>query len=479
MSSLTPKPDQKASILLLCENEKFANLDRRSLRAAGYGNTRVMESGIDAARILAGLDKPLDGFYPDIVVCLNQLSDMDGEQFCAIIRQHPLLLGLPILLIMPNDNEAGQLRALGCGASALLGRPYSVDTLKSLLAQLGKGIEAQRKLRKANQDADTSSFDEALATYGVLLRSERKPEDYFKVGMRCLAENRWQLAIAAFERALRDAQIKAEAELGIAAAFKGKGDMARSKAWLARATESFLQARRWNRARSAYARLLQNDPSAKNPFLAEAHKLIHQQNYEEAATALVYSLGFISKKSAGERYARVCMSADDPDKMLEALKERLNSDGKGQYTFLSDEIRQSLNIMLKQKQERQKQNSAERKWQLAHALGLLPENKPATEKTKSGSLLVEMASQSRPPLEKTVASFGEGEIDEKFAPAATTRKTKKIETEAGPVVTREFGRKENLNEKEEDFFSDNSKLNVLFSVVKLTWKLSRSSRKNT
>lgn len=473
MPSISPQPDQQASILLLCEDEKTANLDRRALRSAGYGHVHVMTSGIEAATLLAGMNKPAAGYYPDIVICLNQLGDMDGEQFCNIVRQHPLLLGLPILLILPNDNEAEQLRTLGCGASALLGRPYSVDVLKNILAQLGQAIPGQRNLRKAAKEADTSSFDEALATYGVLLRSERKPEDYFKVGMRCLAESRWQLAIAAFERALRDAQIKAEAELGIAAAFKGKGDMARSRAWLARATESFLQAKRWNRARSAYARLLQNDPSAKNPFLAEAHKLIHQQNYDEAATVLVYSLGFISKKKAGERYARVCMAADEPDKMLAALKERLNTDGKGQYDFLGEEIRESLEIMKRQKQERQRQDAAERKWELAKNLGLLR----ASNSAKTGTTAIQdMQSSpgSDPPRrhpEKAVPGFGEKEIiqTDSLQTSENNFEGETDDTALPPLDTAH---------NHDDLFSGKSKLNALFSVVKLTWKLSRSSRKN-
>lgn len=449
---------------MLCEDEKSANLDKRALRAAGYGHVRVLTSGIDGARLLAGLDKPLDGFKPDMAVCLNQLADMDGEQFCAIVRQHPLLLGFPVLLILPNDNEAEQLRTLGCGASALLGRPYSVDVLKNTLEKLAKAIPGQLSLRKGAREADTSAFDEALATYGVLLRSERKPEDYFKVGMRCLAENRWQLAIAAFERALRDAQIKAEAELGLAAAFKGKGDLARFKAWLSRAAESFLRAKRWNRARSAYARLLQHDPTAKNPFLTEAHRLIRQQNYEEAAGVLVYSLGFISKKKAGERYARVCVAADEPEKMLEALKERLNTDGKGQYDFLGEEIRQSLEVMMKQKQERQRQNALERKWQLTRNLGLLREK---TEPAKAGAARESQRSGTAhpEPLEdKTVADFGH---DAKSPNASATGDSEETGNALAP-----------LGEKADMSFSDKSKLNTLFSVMKLTWKLSRSSRKD-
>ena len=51
--------------------------------------------------MLAGLDEPLPSFQPDVVVCSQRLSDMDGEQFCAILRLHPMLLDMPVLLILP------------------------------------------------------------------------------------------------------------------------------------------------------------------------------------------------------------------------------------------------------------------------------------------------------------------------------------------------------------------------------------------
>ncbi len=484
MPSLTYEPDEHASILLLCENESSANLDKKALRAAGYGHTRVMTSGIEAARLLAGMDKPLDGFAPDIVVCLRRLGDMDGEQFCAIVREHPKLAGFPILLITANDAEAEEMRDLGCGASSLLGRPYSVTDLKKALGRFARLPPGRQALRKNGQPVDTSAFEEALATFGVLLRTERKPEDYFKIGMTALGETRWQPAIAAFAHACREPRIRAEAELGLAAAYKGKGEQAKSREMLARAAESFIGDRRWSRARSVYARLLQNDKSAKNPFLAEAHRLIHQHNYDEAATALLYSLGFISIKNAGERYARVCIIADEPEKMLEALKEKLNADARGQYDFLCEEIGSCMEIMKKQKLERQRQHAAERKWRLARDLGAMPEQQ-ASQADAAQSYSRQDAARANPgkmaensvPAGKTqVAAFKVDGNAIDASPAgsnvfwACEADGKNAEKEDDATIEA-FGRKEMRDE----MFTGKSKLNLLFSVMKLTWKLSKGS----
>lgn len=452
-----PQSSQTISVLLLCENENSANIDRRALRECGLAGVRVMTSGVEAARLLAGMDRS-QGTEPDIVICQSRLSDMEGEQFCAIIRQHPRLLGLPILLILPNDSEAAQLRTLGCGASALLGRPYSVAELRNQLAQMLKAVPGQRKLRLAAQKADTSAFDEALATYGFLLKSERQPEDYFRAGMRSLEENNWNLAISAFERSLRDAHVKAEAELGIAAAYKGKGDLPRFRAWLARASETFVAAKRWNRARAAYARLLQHDHSAKNPFLAEAHKLIRAHQYDEAAAVLVQSLNLLPKIKASERYARVCMAADEPEEMFNALEASLQQEGD--HDFMAAEIRESLTVMTRQREERQRQQAAERKWQLAQSMARKKQAEAAKaeeEKRKSGNVA---PPQALPPLGL--------DLEEPLADGID------LPTEAEPALMLEpFGQTGAIDSP----FTHKSRLNDLFSVIKLTWKLARKSKK--
>ena len=461
------------AVLLLCESEALGALDKRALREAGVADVRVMTSGVAAARMLAGITPAKSGFSPEIIVCTQKLEDMDGEQFCAILRLHPRLLAMPVLLILPNDSEAEQLKTLGSGASALLGRPYSVPALQEKLASLLAERPRLDQLRVAAQHADTSAFDAALATYGLLLRPNRQPEDYFKVGMRCLDENRWNHAISAFQRALRSAQIKGEAELGMAAAWKGKGDLPRFHAWLARAAETFVRARRWHRARTAYGRLLQDDPDARSPFLAAAHRLIREHAYDEAAEALAQSLEVTPK--AQDRFARICMTAESPEAMLAALEAGLGKAmGETAGDALSKDIRESLNAFSREREERQRQVAAERQWQLSRAMaarrgaGGDAESVPGEDIDGEAGGAEGGVETAEPALQKgAVKSVGDLSAEnspdadgEKTPPSPPTRALKPL-TEADATTS---------------LFSGVPVLNELLSVIKLTWKLMRRSR---
>lgn len=479
-TTLQDKSKPQSSVLLLCENEKSAQIDRRAIKEAGYNQIKLLTSGIEAANLLAGKSGDMD-LLPNIIVCAQRLEDMDGEQFCAIIRQHPLLLGFPILLILANDNEAEQLRTLGCGASALLGRPYTISALKEKLDKLNKNFPIAETLKKAANRVDTKAFDEALQTYGVLLKHDRDPEDYFKVGMSCLEQRRWNLAINAFEHALRHAQVKAEAELGIAAAYKGKGDMEKCKAWLGKAVVTFVAARRWHHARAAYAKLLKHDPEAKNPFISEAHRLIRQRDYNGAASVLAEGAELTPVEQASNKYAKLCFIADDPDAMLKALENNFSQDNKFKdkkfnMDFLGIEIRQSLNELVKERNERQKLMSLERKWQLsqtmaerersetAKAKANKPENKIVDNKSKKYKTMgIEVAEG------KSALLFGEEEFpdDEIIDDEGINQRDNEIESVLAPLEE---------NEATSELFESKPKLNEFLSVMKLTWKLAKRSK---
>ena len=470
MTSRTFQP----SVLLLSESKALAALEQRALREVGISRLELCLSGLEAARSLAAQAEHDKTSLPDMVVCGQKLSDMDGERFCAMIRLHPLLLAMPVLLILPNDNELEQLRALGCGASALLARPYSIPELKRQLQHLETARPLLARLRHGAQQADGRAFDEALKTYGSLLKPTYQPVDYFRVGMQCLQNARWNNAIEAFHRALRDAQIKGEAELGIAAAWKGKGDMPRCKAWLARSAETFIQARRWHRACSVYATLKREDPQARNPYLVEVGRLLRQQQYDQAAEVLTHCFEVTPMRHACGKVARTCLGANDPQQMLRSLEASLGRTlGKDAFD-LSGDIRVCLNDLSREQEARRRQAALERQRQLARQAA----SQAAPVTAMAGNATADVGDR-RSALGRTQFATD--------APAPFLKEPAGHSLASrGSCTDRQIHGEEDSNEDtglllapftEADatsgLFAGRPRLNELLSVVKCTWKQAR------
>lgn len=372
-----PRP---ISVMLLSRSERLASVDKRTLREAGAITRWSMTSGVEAARLLEGLASGSRPETPDVIVCHQELDDMDGEQFCAMLRLHPRLVSQPVLLLLANDDEAQQMAALGCGASALLSRPYSVETLRRQLLSLTAYAAHERQLQKAAANTDASAFNEALASYAMLLKPARQPEDYFNAALRCLEAGQWNTAIAAFQRALRAEHIKGEAELGIAAAYKGKGDRARYRAWLARAADTFARARRWHKARSAYMRLLQENPRARNPVIAAAQRLLRQGDVEGAAQALAAVYDISDDTTLADKLAQTCLASATEDsegdenaariraesnELIARLENHLKGELGDEALSLSSEIRRQMDVLARQREERLRQAAEERRREAA------------------------------------------------------------------------------------------------------------------
>ena len=88
-------------VLLLSQDAALSSIDRHSLRQIGVAEITCMTSGAEAARWLADENNlPVSG--KTVVVCNETLADMSGEKFCDIVRLHPRLLALPVLLILSS-----------------------------------------------------------------------------------------------------------------------------------------------------------------------------------------------------------------------------------------------------------------------------------------------------------------------------------------------------------------------------------------
>jgi CheY-like chemotaxis protein len=453
MSGLSSRQDT-VTVFLLCASEQAGALDRRALREAWCAQVSVMTSGVQAAECLAA------GNLPDIVVCASKLADMAGELFCSIIRLHPRLLELPVLLILPSAEEVEQSKILGSEATMLLGRPYSTDELKKCLAVL---TAAGRRAAAARQtmpgDVDTKDFDAALASGGLLLKPALQSEDYFQLGMHCLRQERWNEAGNAFRQALRntesDAQGRGEAELGLAAAWKGKGNIGRHHASLALAAAAFAEAGDWPRTRAVYKSLAERDPSAKNPFLTKARQLLRLGLYNEAVNALAEGFELTPRAQIIEKFSQACLAAPDPQNMLQkivvALENVLGDHGKD----LGNALGGDLDTLLRQREVRRHQAAVERQDAVARvASAPLAVSSTVAAKTAVSSASSTLAAPAR---KNAVALWESGE-----APF------NECDDEALPESAADVGQISALP-------AVPSGSSDVFSVIKCTWKLFRGA----
>ncbi len=75
---------------------------------------------------------------PDLVLLDLVLPGVDGFDVLRKIRQHPLLMHLPVVILTAKTTREAVLKGLSCGADGYLTKPFEIPILiKAVRAVLG------------------------------------------------------------------------------------------------------------------------------------------------------------------------------------------------------------------------------------------------------------------------------------------------------------------------------------------------------
>ncbi len=322
--------------LILAPREELSTVERRALRMAGIRNVGVMTSGAAAARRLARQRRTLapelsadDPARPaiDVVVCHERLADMTAVDFLRLVRSHPRLLDLPVLVVSGAATRDAVLAAAGAGCSGFLGRPYTVAAMDAQLHRARRALASAIApvVAEGAHLLSDEEFDLALERFAsAAANADDEAEIHFLEGTAHLLREQWDEAITAFNRTLRCNALHAEACLGMSDAWRGKGDMDKSHEFRRRAGEIYARARQWRRAQQVFAELLAQSPDTANPLLAEAARLLREGRIDDAAAALLAGRELTPDAPLHEHVARACQFTNAPERTAAAVCRALS-----------------------------------------------------------------------------------------------------------------------------------------------------------
>ncbi len=302
------------SALLLVDMESNASLDRTALRDAGIKFVRVLTSGVQAAKALSAANSNDlgEGGQIDIVFCHSRLEDMSAAQWIELIRKHPGLKNLPVVALVGGDVEREFLQSMDF--TDLVTRPYSPKTLHDKLLHI-------QKIPNPWLDAQSPEFNAALHRFERCKTEEGKASFHVEEGLRFVQQKAWDSAIQEFNKALVHPAHKGDAELGLAAAWRGKQDLEKFRYYVYEAGLTFTRASQWTKARSAYVYMLRVLPKAPSPFVRTAQSYIRAGEYAKAATALVHGMELSSHENIANQVANACIYTENPAQALSKVKQ--------------------------------------------------------------------------------------------------------------------------------------------------------------
>ncbi|KAF0108236.1 MAG: histidine kinase [Anaerolineaceae bacterium] len=110
-------------ILVVDDNALNLDLVGKILGLEGY-EVITAESGDEALQ-------KVGAFQPDMAILDVMMPDMDGFELCRRLRRLPECAGIPVIMLTASSSESDKIEAQNAGANDLLGKPFSMDTLRA------------------------------------------------------------------------------------------------------------------------------------------------------------------------------------------------------------------------------------------------------------------------------------------------------------------------------------------------------------
>jgi CheY-like chemotaxis protein len=120
----------KHSILIVDDNDVNLELLGRILEMEGY---RIMKAHNGMAAIQSVMNE-----MPDLAILDVMMPDIDGYELCRRLRNPPLEIKIPIVMLTAMNSDTEKAHALEAGANEIWSKPYQMDAFTDRLRELLK-----------------------------------------------------------------------------------------------------------------------------------------------------------------------------------------------------------------------------------------------------------------------------------------------------------------------------------------------------
>ncbi|MDL1909607.1 response regulator [Chloroflexi bacterium CFX6] len=114
--------------LVIDDNRQTADALMQMLKALGF-KTRVSYGSSPAMELLG------TGFTPGFICLDINMPGVDGTEVLAFLKREPRLRRVPVIVITSDDQPETQNKVMKLGATAMIIKPATIDSLEGALKQ--------------------------------------------------------------------------------------------------------------------------------------------------------------------------------------------------------------------------------------------------------------------------------------------------------------------------------------------------------
>lgn len=136
------------SIMIVDDSMPMRSVIKRTLDAAGFGNSDILEAenGEQALDLMRHS-------WVDMVLTDYNMPVMNGLEFIKAAKKEDLLKDIPFIIVSTEGNETRIREFEACGASGYVTKPFTPEAIRDLMIEILGGVD---------DEEDTDDSDNAL-----------------------------------------------------------------------------------------------------------------------------------------------------------------------------------------------------------------------------------------------------------------------------------------------------------------------------
>lgn len=317
-----------ASALLLASHEDYVVVERNALKTEGLRQIRVATKGLDIVRQFAKETQKSLPPSSEVIICAPELEDMDAMTFVKLLRAHPLLVHLPLILVSSAKPGEAEKLLVENGFNAVLPRPFTRATLQSVCQQVYDTSKARRaaivqQVQETKTIPSLEEFNKRLAVIESVQKENLDGEQAYRQGIAFLKAKEYEKALPLLQKATVEVAWSADANIALAGVWHMRKEEDKAQEALQEGIRACIYMGAWEKAQYIAGKLAPFWQMAQKtyPFLREREAAIRHGDMTLAARILTAFEDFFPEDEAAqvENLYKTCLSHEDALKAVQDL----------------------------------------------------------------------------------------------------------------------------------------------------------------
>lgn len=137
------------SILIVDDSLPMRSVIKRTLKAAGYGRSEILE----AANGQEALDL-MKNSWIDMIMTDYNMPVMNGLEFIKTIKKNDLSKDIPVVVVSTEGNDSKIKEFMDCGAAGYITKPFTAEAIRDLIINILGETSYEDSTDDSNNDFD-------------------------------------------------------------------------------------------------------------------------------------------------------------------------------------------------------------------------------------------------------------------------------------------------------------------------------------